>query len=419
MRVEADRPKGGGGVKLLRYGSPGLQAALSRQLTRRRQIVDKVARIVEDVRVNGDTALLRYTRKFDRVKLTPKEIAVSEDEINAGYQNIKPEFIASLKAAIDNVTRFYARRIRKPVKVNGEEGVLLTEKIRPLESVGVYVPSGTVPLVSTVYMTVIPAMAAGVQNVYLVTPPNRFKSVDPHILVAANLLKVRKIFKAGGAQAIAALAFGTKTIPRVDKIVGPGNVYVSEAKRQVFGYCDIEMIAGPTELAILANHHSDPAFVTADILAQCEHHGGISFLITPSKRLANLVRKLPARGYVVKVKNLAQGIELVNAIAPEHLQIMVKRPERILKDIRNAGAIFLGPWSPTAVGDYVAGPSHVLPTNGSARFFSGLGVSDFLKTTHVISLSRKALEKVRAPAEYLASLEGLKKHQESIRIRFQ
>jgi len=407
-------------MKFVRYGSPRHHEIVARNTFRRRNVIDKVTHIVEDVRLNGDQALLRYTRKFDKVTLQPKEIRVSENEINACYEGIKPEFIASLKAAIENVTKYYANRVKKkPCKLKSDDGALLMERARPLDSVGVYVPAGTVPLISTVYMTVIPAREAGVENIYIVTPPNRHKSVDPHILVAAHLLKVKAVFKAGGAQAIAALAFGTKTIPKVDKIIGPGNMYVAEAKRQVFGYCDIDMIAGPTELAVIANDYADPAYVAADIMAQSEHNGGVSFLITTSKRLANFIRKIPARGYVLKVKNMGQAIDLVNEIAPEHLEIMVKRPERLLKSVKNAGAVFLGPYSPTAVGDYIAGPSHVLPTNGSARFFSGLSVSDFIKTSHVISFSRKALERVRQPAEYLAGLEGLKKHQESIRIRFQ
>jgi len=405
-------------MKSIRYGSRALNRCLTRDAMRSKRVVEKVASILDDVKQGGDNALLRYTRKFDRVTLTPKEMLVSEDEINACYQNIKPDFISSLKVAIENVRRFYKKKIRKSVNVR-EDGVFLAERVRPLENVGVYVPSGTVPLISTVYMTVLPAQAAGVENIYLVTPPNQYGTVDPHILAAANLLKVNTIFKAGGAQAIAAMAFGTKTIPRMDKIVGPGNQYVAEAKRQVFGHCDIDMIAGPTELVILANDFADPSYVAADLLAQSEHKMGISILITTSKRLVKFVKKLQVRGYIVKVKNLSQGIDLINKIAPEHLEIMVKRPERILKYIKNAGAIFLGPYSPTAVGDYIAGPSHVLPTNGSARFFSGLGVRDFLKTSHVISYSRKALEKVRQPAEYLASLEGLKKHGESIRVRFE
>ena len=406
-------------MRSIRYGSRVLNKVLNRDIARNRRLVERVSKILDDVKHGGDDAILRYTRKFDKVRLAAKDIQVSEDEINASYQNIKPEFIQALKVAIENVRRFYKRNLKKTVKIRGEEGVLLAERIRPMEHVGVYVPAGTVPLISSVYMTVIPAQQAGVQNIYIVTPPNEHKTVDPHILAAANLLKVNAIYKAGGAQAIGALAFGTKTIPRVDKIVGPGNAYVAEAKRQVFGYCDIDMIAGPTELVVLANDHADPAFVQADMMAQSEHAQGMSILITTSKRLVNAVKKVRARGFIVKVKNLNQGIDLVNRIAPEHLQIMVKRPERILKQIKNAGAIFLGAYSPTACGDYVAGPSHVLPTNGSARFFSGLGVSDFLKTSHVISYSRKALERVRDAAQYLASLEGLKKHEESIRIRFE
>ena len=286
------------------------------------------------------------------------------------------------------------------------------------ESVGIYIPSGTVPLPSTVYMTVVPAKLAGVEKVYLITPPNKFKSVDPHILVVANLLKVDGVFKAGGAQAVGAFAFGTRTIPRVDKIIGPGNAYVAEAKRQVFGYCDIDMVAGPTEVVILADDQADPDFVAADLLAQSEHHQGSAYLVTTSKRLAKVIRRVPARGYILQVRSLKQAADIVNQIAPEHLQLMLRNPQRILKSIKHAGAIFIGNFTPTAVGDYVAGPSHVLPTNGTARFFSGICLSDFLKSSHVISYSRKALEKVKAPIEYLAKLEGLVKHMESVKIRF-
>lgn len=407
-------------MKTIRFGSKSLEKYLTtRTQNRPERLITKVARIVEDVRVGGDTALLRYTRKFDRVKLLPKELQVSEDEINACYQNIKPEFASALRVAVENVRNYYKSKIVKSLKVRTEDGVRLSEHIRPMKTVGVYVPSGTVPLVSTVYMTVIPAQAAGVQNIYIVTPPNAHKSVDPHILAVANLLKVNAVYKAGGAQAVAAMAFGTKTIPQADKIIGPGNQYVAEAKRQVFGYCDIDMIAGPTELVVIANEHTDPEFVAADLMAQSEHHGGSSILITTSKRLAKHIARLPIRGFIVRVKNLEQGIALSNRIAPEHLEIMVKRPERLMRYVENAGAVFLGPYSPTAVGDYIAGPSHVLPTNGTARFFSGLGVQDFLKNTHVISYSRKALEKVRQPAEYIANLEGLKKHSDSIKVRFE
>ncbi len=385
---------------------------------RNARIEEKVRKILDDVKQNGDDAVLRYTRKFDKVKLAAKEMRVSESEISAAYSNISPDFVSSLKVAVENVTRYYKKKAKRSWKMTNDDGVVLGEKIRPLESVGVYVPSGTVPLPSTVYMTVLPAKLAGVEKVYLITPPNKFKSVDPHILVVANLLKVDGIFKAGGAQAIGAFAIGTKTIPRVDKIIGPGNAYVAEAKRQVFGYCDIDMVAGPSEVVILANDHSDPDFVAADLLAQSEHHGGTSILVTTSKRLAKVIRKVPARGYIIMVKNLKQGVDVVNQIAPEHLQIMVKSPQRIVKDIKHAGAIFIGNYTPTAVGDYIAGPSHVLPTGGTARFFSSICIRDFLKSSHVISYSRKALEKVKTHVEHLATLEGLPRHMESVKVRF-
>jgi histidinol dehydrogenase len=403
----------------IKVSSQKFQKLFNRFAGRNRRIEEKVRRILEDVKNNGDEAVIRYTRKFDKVKLTPRELRVSESEINGAYQNIDPEFVSVLKIAVENVSRYYKKQTKRSWKTTDEDGVILGEKVRPLESVGIYVPSGTVPLPSTVYMTVLPAKIAGVEKVYLITPPNKFKSVDPHILAVANLLKVDGIFKVGGAQAIAAFAVGTKTIPRVDKIIGPGNAYVAEAKRQVFGYCDIDMIAGPSEVAILADDYSDPGFVASDLLAQSEHHMGSAILVTTSKRLAKATKKVPARGYIVTVKNLKQAAEVINQIAPEHLQIMVKNPQRILKDIKNAGAIFIGSYTPTAVGDYIAGPSHVLPTNGTARFFSGITVCDFMKSSHVISYSRKALEKVKGPIERLATLEGLPRHMESVRVRFE
>ena len=405
-------------MKVIKSSSKKFQKLFHRFARRDRRIEDKVRRILDDVKNGGDEALIRYTRKFDKIKLTPKELRVTESEINGAYQNINPDFVSTLKVAVENVSRYYKKQTKRSWKTVTEDGVVLGEKIRPLESVGIYVPSGTVPLPSTVYMTVLPAKLAGVEKVYLITPPNKFKSVDPHILVVANLLKVDGVFKAGGAQAIAAFAFGTKTIPRVDKIIGPGNAYVAEAKRQVFGYCDIDMVAGPTEVVIIANDFSDPDFVTADLLAQSEHHMGTSILVTTSKRLAKIIKKVPARGYIVVVKNLRQAVDVVNQIAPEHLQIMVKSPQRILKDVKHAGAIFIGSFTPTVVGDYVAGPSHVLPTNGTARFFSGISISDFFKSSHIISYNRKALEKVKAPIENLAALEGLPRHMESVRVRF-
>ncbi|MEI6863676.1 MAG: histidinol dehydrogenase, partial [Candidatus Omnitrophota bacterium] len=333
-------------------------------------------------------------------------------------QDISPEFVSTLKVILNNINKFYSKQIKKSWKIKDEDGVMLGEKIMPLDTVGVYVPSGTVPLVSSVYMTVIPAKMAGVKKIVLVTPPNSYKSVDPHILVVANLLKVDEIYKIGGAQAIAALAFGTKTIPRVDKIVGPGNAYVTEAKRQVFGYCGIDMLAGPTEVAIIANQMSNVNFIRADLEAQSEHFMGLSILITNSKKMARTFKDADIKGYVVLVRNMDEAADAANRLAVEHLEIVTSDPKKIAAKITNAGAIFLGPYTPVAVGDYVAGPSHVLPTGGSARFFSGLRLSDFYKSSHIISYTRRALEKVREPLEKVAGIERLSKHIDSVKVRF-
>lgn len=379
---------------------------------------NRVSRIIDDVRKEGDKALLRYTRKFDSVKLKPKQIRVFAREINVAYQNMEPAFVNSLKVVIENVTKFYRKQLKKSWKIKDKEGIVLGEVINPVESVGVYIPSGTAPLISSVYMTVLPAKVAGVERIVLVSPPNEYQSINPYILVVANLLGVKEIYKVGGAQAIAALAFGTKTIPKVDKIVGPGNQYVTEAKRQVFGYADIDMLAGPSEVVIIASRYADPKFVAADMAAQCEHTGGLAILITTSKSLAREVKEFPGNGYIIQAKNLDEAVEIANKIAPEHLELMVRDPKKLLKKIKNAGAIFLGLYSPTAVGDYIAGPSHVLPTGGTAKFFSGLSIRDFLKGSHVISYSKRALEGTVEDIERIAKLEGLQKHIESVKERF-
>jgi histidinol dehydrogenase len=308
--------------------------------------------------------------------------------------------------------------MRKSCRTKDGDGVILSEKLLPLESVGIYIPAGTAPLVSTVYMTVLPAKIAGVKRVVLTTPPGKNGNVNPYILVVADLLKVNEIYKVGGAQAITALSCGTKSIPKVDKIVGPGNAYVTEAKRQLFGFVDIDMLAGPTEVVIIANRYSNPGFIVADLQAQAEHSGGLAILITTSKSLMKQVKNQVVSGYIILAKNLDEAAEIANKIAPEHLQILTNNPLSVAKKIKNAGAIFLGPYSPVAVGDYIAGPSHVLPTGGSARFFSGLNVVDFMKTSHVISYSKKALEKVKEPLEKIAGIEGLSKHLDSIKVRF-
>jgi len=408
-------------VKIIRSSSKQLEKIYCRQLIRSKRVEEKVRRIIEDVRVFGDEAVLKYTKKFDGVKLTGRQLKVSQIEISGAYQNIAPNFVSTLKVIFENVNKFYRRTIKKSWRMKDQDGVVLGEKYIPLEKVGVYIPAGTAPLVSSVYMTVLPARIAGVKKIILISPPDNQGRINPHILVIADLLKVDEIYRVGGAQGIAALAYGTKTIPKVDKIIGPGNMYVSEAKRQVFGYVDIDMIAGPTELVIIANRASDPRFIIADLKAQAEHAGGLAILITNSKRLAKDIKSQTegVNGFIILTKNLSEAVEISNRIAPEHLEIMVQNPQRLLKGIKNAGAIFLGPYSPTAVGDYVAGPSHVLPTCGTARFFSGISALDFIKSSHIIDYSKKSLEKIREPLEKIASIEGLGKHLDSVKVRFE
>lgn len=405
-------------MKIVKITGKQFEKLRTRNLSRNKRVISSVEKIVADVRQNGDEAILKYTRRFDGVKLSPRELKVSERETNGAYQDISPDFVTNLRLIIDNISKFYRKQAKKSWKIIDDDGAMVGEKYQPLDTVGVYVPSGTVPLISSVYMTVLPARLAGVKRIILATPPNKYKSVDPHILVVSNLLKVDEIYKVGGAQAIAGMAFGTKMIPKVDKIVGPGNQYVTEAKRQVFGYCDIDMIAGPSEVVVLANQHSNPEYVKADLLAQGEHHMGLSILVTNSKKLAMMMRREIEKGYIVLVKNMDEAVGVINDIAPEHLEIQIKSPQKVIKKIRNAGAIFIGPYSPTAVGDYVAGPSHVLPTGGTARFFSGLGLYDFVKSIHLISYTKKGLEKSRASLEKLAEMEGLPKHLDSVKVRF-
>jgi len=406
-------------VKILRPGSKELTKLYDRGLDIKKRVRQKVSNIVEDVRLHGDDALIKYTRQFDKVKLKPRQLKVTAGEINGAYQNMDPKLVSSFKVAIENIIQFYKKQLKKSWKIKDKEGIVLGEQITPLDTVGIYIPAGTAPLASTVYMTVLPAKVAGVKRIVLISPPNQYGSVEPYILVMANLLGVKEIYKAGGAQGIAALAFGTKTLPRVDKIVGPGNVFVTEAKRQVYGYVDIDMVAGPSEVVIIADDSANQEFIAADMAAQAEHLMGLSILITKSKRLAKAMKQKPQKGYVVVVRSLKEAVEIANRIAPEHLELMVKDPMKLSKSVKNAGAVFLGDYSPTALGDYVAGPSHVLPTGGSARFFSGLSIWDFLKGIHIVSYSKRALEAVKDDIVKIAALEGLEKHIESVRKRFE
>lgn len=407
-------------MKIIRFTSKKLEKIYDRGLIKSRRVEEKVSQIIENVRIFGDEAIIKYTRQFDGVKLSPKQLKVSEIEISGAYQNISPNFVSSLKVIMENINRFYRKTIKKSWRMKDSDGVILGENYISLDKIGIYIPARTAPLVSTVYMTVLPAKMAGVKKIILISPPDKQGLINPHILVVADLLKVDEIYRVGGAQGIAALAYGTKTIPRVDKIIGPGNIYVSEAKRQVFGMVDIDMIAGPTELVIIANRYSEPKFIVADLKAQTEHAAGLAVLITNSKGLAREVKAQcqDNPGFIIMTKNIEQAVDITNRIAPEHLEILVRNPQRLLKGIKNAGAIFLGPYSPTAVGDYVAGPSHVLPTGGTARFFSGLSVFDFMKSSHVIGYSRKALEKIKDTLEKIAGIEGLNKHLDSVKIRF-
>ena len=389
----------------------------TRQLVRRRRIEERVRKIVDDVYQGGDDALLRYTRRFDGVRLAPRQLRVTEAETSGAFQHLDPKFALQLKSAIQNVQTFYGHPRLKPMRTVDGDGVVLGEKFDPIERVGIYIPGGTASLVSTVYMTVIPAKRAGVKRVILATPPRKDGSVDPHILAVASLLDVDEVYKMGGAQAIAAMAFGTKMIPKVDKIVGPGNAYVAEAKRQVFGFVDVDTIAGPSEIAVIANHHANPQYVLADLMGETEHAGGIGFLITTSKALAKMAHKQIPGGYCMIVKNLDEAVAVANQLAPEHLEIMVRSPQKLAKRITSAGAIFLGPYSPVTVGDYVAGPSHVLPTGGAARAFSGLGLDDFIRRTHLITYTKKALERMREPLERLTAIEGLPRHFDAVKAR--
>jgi histidinol dehydrogenase len=383
------------------------------------KVNDKVSKIVKGVREKGDEALVEYTRKFDKVKISSKELKVSEAEISAAFNELDSSLISSFKSAIDNVTKFYKEQLPKSVRLKDRNGKVLISKYIPLERVGVYVPGGTAPLVSTVYMSVIPALVAGVKEIVLASPPSQEKRINPFVLAVASLLKIKEIYRVGGAQAISALAFGTKTVKKVDKIVGPGNEFVTEAKRQMFGEVDIDMLAGPSEVVILASQGANLDYIVADLESQMEHHNGIGIVITNSRKIIRELRNKKVEGFALRVRNLEAAADVINKIAPEHLQILTKKPSLILNSIKNAGAIFLGENTPVALGDYTAGPSHVLPTGGSARFFSSLSVREFLKEVHIISYTKKALQEEAAVLEKIAKLEGMEKHIESIKKRLQ
>ncbi len=394
-----------------------LDKILEKQRNRKKNIEEKVSRIIKDVKARGDDALLEYTRKFDKVKISPKNLRITESEISAAFHDLNSEIISAIKVGMDNVFKFYREQKLKPYRIREDNGKVITVKYIPIERVGVYVPAGTAPLVSTVYMTVIPALVAGVQEIVLVSPPTKEGFINPFILAVASMLKIKEIYKAGGAQAIAALAFGTKTIRRVDKIAGPGNEFVMEAKRQVFGEVDIDTLAGPSEVVIIAGKNSRTDYIIADLEAQMEHHRGLGIVITNSQRLVSELKKVRLNALLIKVRSLEEAVDIANRIAPEHLEIFTQAPSALLQRIKNSGAVFLGECSPAALGDYTTGPSHVLPTGGRARFSSGLSVKDFVKEMHIISYTRRALNEEFVHLEKIASLEGMKKHILSVQKR--
>lgn len=426
-------------MKIIDTQQIDINAELKRIINRGETATEEVATIVKDVvervRREGDPAILEYTEKFDRVQLTLKDIRVSAEEIKEAYTGIDPKKVDALKLAAKNIRAFHEKTKYTSWVSQESDGVILGNLARPIRSVGVYVPGGKACYPSSVLMNVIPAQVAGVEQIVMCCPAPG-GNLNPYILVAADIAGVKEIYKIGGAQAIAAMAYGTATIPKVDKIVGPGNIYVATAKRYVFGQVDIDMIAGPSEILIIADHTADPAYVAADLLSQAEHDElASSILITTSrelaekvdaeveKQLANLTRKEIARkaldrfGALVIADSLQAAAEISNSIAPEHLELAVEKPFDLLALIKNAGAIFLGHYTPESVGDYIAGPNHVLPTGGTARFFSPLSTDSFLKKSSLIFYTKEGLDKVGEAVMQIADVEGLEAHGNTIRVR--
>lgn len=396
-----------------------------------------VARIVDDVRERGDEALFEYTEKFDHIKLTPETVQVTEQEIEEAYREVDPALLDVIRKALVNIRSYHEKQRRSSWFDSQENGIMLGQKITPLQRAGVYVPGGKAVYPSSVLMNVMPAKVAGVSQI-IMTTPCRDGKVSPNTLVAAHEAGVDQIFKVGGAQAIAALAHGTRTIPKVDKIVGPGNIFVALAKKAVYGFVGIDSIAGPSEITVLADETANARYVAADLLSQAEHDELASaILVTTSQKLAReveeevngflkvlsrteIIRKsLDNYGYILLVDSLEEGIMTVDQIAPEHLEIVTANPFDAMTRVHNAGAIFLGPYSSEPLGDYFAGPNHILPTNGTARFFSPLSVDDFVKKSSIVYYSEEALRAVHTDIETFAKAEELTAHANSVAVRFE
>ena len=398
----------------------------------------RVADIIEAVKTKKDEAIFDYTRRFDGYELNGDNILVTEDEIKAAYEEIDPALVEIIRKALVNIRDYHARQRRNSWFDSTSKGTILGQKITPLQRVGVYVPGGKAAYPSSVLMNVMPAKVAGVDEIIMTTPPGKDGKIYCGTLVAAKEAGVDKIYKVGGAQAIAALAYGTESIPKVDKIVGPGNIYVALAKKAVYGQVGIDSIAGPSEIMVLADETANPRYVAADMLSQAEHDELASaILVTTSRELANKVseevdgftkvlsrqdiieKSLENYGYILIAKDMDEAIDVVNEIATEHLEIVTKDPFQTMTKVRNAGAIFLGEYSSEPLGDYFAGPNHVLPTNGTSKFFSPLEVDDFIKKSSIISYSREALMEIHEDIEAFAKAEGLTAHANSISVRFE
>ena len=402
------------------------------------EYMDRVSEIVDRVRKEGDAALFDYTSRFDGAQVTADTVRVTPGEVEEAYRQVEPELLEVIRKALKNIRAYHEKQRRYSWFDSGENGTMLGQKITPIASCGVYVPGGKAVYPSSVLMNVVPAKVAGVGKIVMVTPPGRDGKVNPNTLVAAMEAGADEVYKAGGAQAIGALAFGTKSVPKVDKIVGPGNIYVALAKKAVFGYVSIDSIAGPSEILVLADETANPRFVAADLLSQAEHDEMASaILVTTSRELAQavseevdaFVKKLSRReileksmenyGYILVADSLEDAINAANEIASEHLEIVTRDPFYVMTKIRNAGAIFLGEYASEPLGDYFAGPNHILPTNGTAKFFSPLSVDDFVKKSSIVYYSREALEAVHTDVEAFARAEGLTAHANSIAVRFE
>lgn len=397
-----------------------------------------VAEILANIKEKGDEALFAYTKEFDKTQINAETIRVTEEEIKEAYEKVDPALIAVIRKALVNIRRYHEKQLQNSWFTSGENGTMLGQKVTPLSRVGVYVPGGKAVYPSSVLMNIVPAKVAGVSRIIMTTPPGKDGKVNPSTLVAAREAGADEIYKAGGAQAIGALAYGTKSIPKVDKIVGPGNIFVALAKKAVYGYVSIDSVAGPSEILVLADETANPRFVAADLLSQAEHDELASaILITTSRELADRVdeevkgfvevlsrkeiisKSLENFGYILIAENMEEAIEAANAIASEHVEIVTANPFEVMMKVRNAGAIFIGEYSSEPLGDYFAGPNHVLPTNGTAKFFSPLSVDDFVKKSSIVYYSKEALREIHKDIIQFAESEQLTAHANSIAVRFE